>query len=75
MGCLSTLGAEGERLGVELSRQSPNYKSDEDVIRIIKTLSKKSGQRRYLTRYFKMCKESLGKNWIKDLKKIYENKY
>lgn len=74
MGCLSTLGVDGERLGVELSRQSPNYKSDEEVIKIMRTLSKKSGQRKYLTRYFKMCKESLGKNWIRDLKKMYEIK-
>lgn len=72
MGTLSTLGSEGERLGIQLSRQSPKYKSDEDVIKNMRSLSRKGGQREFITRYFRMCKESLGKNWIQEIKTMYD---
>lgn len=71
LGSLSTLGYEGQELGIQLSRQSPKYQSDEDVIRTMNTLLNKGNQRQYLTRYFRMCKENLGKNWIQELKKLY----
>lgn len=72
MGALSTLGLEGRTLAVQLSRQSPNFKSEEDVTKTIRALSKKSGQRQYLTRYFRLCKESLGGCWIQKIKEMYD---
>ena len=72
IGALSTLGLEGRTLAVQLSRQSPNFKSEEDVTKTIRTLSKKSDQRQYLTRYFRLCKESLGNYWIPKIKEMYD---
>ena len=72
IGSLSSLGIEGEQLAIQLSRQSRGYKNDNDVMKTIKLLSSKPNNRQYLTRYFKMCKESLGKNWINEVKEIYK---
>jgi hypothetical protein len=69
------LGYDGEELAIQLSRQSRGYKSDEDVVKTLKRLSDNQRNRQYLTRYFKMCKESLGKYWIQEIKKMYEKKY
>jgi hypothetical protein len=72
IGSLSCLGYDGEELAIQLSRQSRGYKSDEDVLKTLKRLSDNQRNRQYLTRYFKMCKESLGKYWIQEIKKMYE---
>ena len=72
VGSLSCLGYDGEELAIQLSRQSRGYKSDEDVLKTLKRLSDNQRNRQYLTRYFKMCKESLGKYWIQEIKKMYE---
>lgn len=72
IGSLGCLGYEGQQLAIQLSRQSKGYKDDADVVRTMKHLSGKSSNRQYLTRYFKMCKENLGKHWIMDIKKIYK---
>lgn len=69
LGSLTSLGSKGEVLGIKLSQLSPKYTSDDDVIRTMKSLSKREGQRQFLTRYFKMCKDSLGPSWIQEIKK------
>lgn len=73
LGSLTSLGVDGEILGIQLSRQSPHYLSDEDVKKTMKSLSKKNGQRQFLLRYFNMCKRSIGPGWIQEIKNIYEN--
>ena len=73
IGSLSCLGYDGEELAIQLSRQSRGYKSDEDVVKTLKRLSDNQRNRQYLTRYFKLCKESLGKYWIQEIKKMYEH--
>lgn len=72
IGSLTTLGIEGERLAIQLSQQSKGYKSDNDVLKTMRSLSVKGNQRQFITRYFKMCKERLGKYWIAEIKKLYE---
>lgn len=69
LGALTSLGMYGESLGIKLSQQSPKYTSDDDVIRTMRSLSKRDGQRHFLLRYFKMCKDSLGPGWIQEIKK------
>ena len=72
IGSLSCLGPKGEELGLQLSRQSRGYQSDEDVLKTMKRLPDRVQNRQYLTRYFKLCKENLGKYWITEIKKMYE---
>lgn len=73
LSCLCTLGPDGEQLGLQLSRQSPGYQSDDDVLKKMKSVSgKKPNSRDYMTRYFHLCKESLGKSWIQDIRRIYD---
>ena len=72
IGSLSSLGFEGEQLAIDLSRQSRGYTGDEDVIKTMNRLSDNQRNRQYLTRYFKLCKDNLGKYWISEIKKIYE---
>ena len=72
LGSLTSLGMEGELLGIKLSQQSPNYTSDDDVKRTMKSLSGKGCQRHFLLRYFKMCKESIGKDWIQIIKNNFK---
>jgi hypothetical protein len=64
LGSLTSLGMEGELLGIKLSQQSPKYTSDDDVNKTMRSLSGKGCQRHFLLRYFKMCKDSLGKDWV-----------
>lgn len=71
IGSLSSLGFDGQQLAIQLSRQSRGYKDDNDVIKTLNNLSGKLKNRQYLTRYFKMCKESLGKHWIQEIKSRY----
>ena len=73
LGSLTSLGMDGELLGIKLSQQSPNYISDDDVKRTMRSLSGKGCQRHFLLRYFKMCKDSLGKDWVQVIKSM-ENK-
>ena len=72
MGALSTLGMDGESLAQQLSVQSPNYKDSDDVHKTIISTKGKRNHREYLLRYFKMCKDYLGRDWIKVLKARYE---
>lgn len=70
LGSLTSLGSKGEFLGIKLSQQSPKYTSDDDVIKTMKSLSQREGQRQFLLRYFKMCKDSLGPGWIQEINKL-----
>jgi hypothetical protein len=72
IGSLSCLGYDGEQLAIDLSRQSRGYTGDEDVVKTMKRLSDNQRNRQYLTRYFKLCKDSLGKYWIQEIKKMYD---
>ena len=72
IGSLSCLGYDGEQLAIDLSRQSRGYTGDEDVVKTMKRLSDNQRNRQYLTRYFKLCKDSLGKYWIQEIKTMYD---
>lgn len=60
---------KGLNLAIILSMNSPGYVSDADVKRkfdeIIKT---NKSDREYFLRYFKYCKDRMGKNWVGQLK-------
>lgn len=69
---LSTLGSDGLKLALDLSRKSSGYISDDEVIKLFNKFSKKNGDsRRYMTRYFNVCKNHLGKGWIYKIKETY----
>lgn len=69
---LSTLGQVGLSLALDLSRNSPEYKNDSDVIYNFKDMAKKSDykSREFMTVYFKICKDNLGPNWIQIIKNM-----
>lgn len=68
---LSTLGSIGLTLALDLSRNSPSFKSDNDVVKNFNDMSKRArGSRDYMTIYFSVCKENLGKDWINLVKNM-----
>lgn len=70
LGLCKLFGAEGELLALQLSRQSQGYVSDNDVLH---TLYKGglNSQRERMSKFFKMCKDNLGKGWIYKIKEMY----
>lgn len=68
---LSTLGSIGLTLALDLSHNSPSFKSDNDVVKNFNDMSKKAYRsREYMTCYFKVCKENLGDNWVSIIKNM-----
>lgn len=68
---LSTLGSIGLTLALDLSHNSPSFKSDNDVVRTFNDMSKRAnGSREYMTTYFRVCKENLGENWVSKIKNM-----
>ena len=68
---LSTLGSIGLTLALDLSRNSPSFKSDNDVVKNFKDMSRRAnGSREYMTTYFRVCKENLGENWVSKIKNM-----
>ena len=68
---LSTLGSIGLTLALDLSRNSPSFKSDNDVVKNFNDMSRRAnGSREYMTTYFKVCKENLGENWVSMIKNM-----
>ena len=68
---LSTLGSIGLTLALDLSRNSPSFKSDNDVGKDFKDMSKRANNaREYMTTYFRVCKENLGENWVSMIKNM-----
>ena len=68
---LSTLGSIGLTLALDLSHNSPSFKSDNDVVKTFNDMSRRAnGSREYMTTYFKVCKEYLGENWASKIKNM-----
>ena len=68
---LSTLGSIGLTLALDLSRNSPSFKSDNDVVKNFNDMSRRANNsREYMTTYFKVCKENLGENWVSKIKNM-----
>lgn len=68
---LSTLGSIGLTLALDLSHNSPSFRSDNDVVRNFNDMSKRANRsREYMTTYFRVCKENLGENWIGIIKNM-----
>lgn len=68
---LSTLGSIGLTLALDLSHNSPSFKSDNDVVKTFNDMSRRAnGSREYMTTYFKVCKENLGENWVSKIKNM-----
>lgn len=68
---LSTLGSIGLTLALDLSRNSPSFKSDNDVVKNFNDMSRRAnGSREYMTTYFRVCKENLGENWVNKIKNM-----
>lgn len=65
---LASLGHSGLGLALELSRQSDGYVSDRDVEQQFNRSLRKGGNREWLGRFFGVCKEGLGPDWIKKIK-------
>ena len=70
LGLLKLFGCEGEQLALQLSRQSQGYISDKDVLHTFHKGGLKS-KRELMTKFFGMCKNSLGKGWIYKIKDEY----
>lgn len=68
-----SLPVQGEYLALRISRQSPGYVSDKDVLTVFnhkRTFVNRTG----LTKFFKLCKEHFNrqnKNWISAIKDLY----
>ena len=73
VGLLGTLGLEGERLALDLSRNSREYKNDKEVKVAFRNMSRKNLDRNYFTRFFKRCKDRLGPKWISIVKDFSSN--
>ena len=68
---LSTLGSIGLTLALDLSRNSPSFKSDNDVVKTFNDMSRRANNsREYMTTYFRVCKENLGENWVSKIKNM-----
>lgn len=68
---LSTLGSIGLTLALDLSHNSPSFKSDNDVVKTFNDMSRRAnGSREYMTTYFRVCKENLGENWVSIIKNM-----
>lgn len=68
---LSTLGSIGLTLALDLSHNSPSFKSDNDVVKTFNDMSRRAkGSREYMTIYFGVCKENLGENWVSKIKNM-----
>lgn len=68
---LSTLGSIGLTLALDLSHNSPSFKSDNDVVKNFNDMSRRAnGSREYMTTYFRVCKENLGENWVNKVKNM-----
>ena len=68
---LSTLGSIGLTLALDLSRNSPSFKSDNDVVKNFNDMSRRANNsREYMTTYFRVCKENLGENWVNKIKNM-----
>ena len=68
---LSTLGSIGLTLALDLSRNSPSFKSDNDVVKTFNDMSRRANNsREYMTIYFRVCKENLGENWVSKIKNM-----
>ena len=66
---LSTLGSIGLTLALDLSHNSPSFKSDNDVVKNFNDMSRRANNsREYMTTYFRVCKENLGENWVSIIK-------
>lgn len=70
LGLLKLFGCEGEQLALQLSRQSQGYVSDNDVLHTLYKGGLNSHRER-MSKFFKMCKDSLGKGWIYKIKEMY----
>lgn len=69
---LSTLGQAGLTLALDLSRNSPEYRGDKDVIYNFKDMARKSNykSREFMSVYFKICKDNLGPDWVQIIKNM-----
>ena len=68
---LSTLGSIGLTLALDLSHNSPSFKSDNDVVKNFNDMSRRANNsREYMTTYFRVCKENLGENWVSKIKNM-----
>lgn len=65
---LTLLGSRGLQLAIDLSKQSSEFKSEKDVTNTFNRYSRRNADRTYMLRYFKYCKDKLGKDWIKTVK-------
>lgn len=69
-----SLGVAGEELAVRISRQSPGYVSDNDVLKTFnhrKTFVNRQG----MTKFFMLCRDHFklsNRHWIYAIKEIYE---
>lgn len=69
---LSTLGQAGLTLALDLSRNSPEYRGDKDVVYNFKDMARKSNykSREFMSVYFKICKDNLGPDWVQKIKNM-----
>lgn len=65
---LASLGYSGLDLALELSRQSKGYVSDRDVEQQFNRCLREGGNREWLGRFFGVCRERLGPDWIRKIK-------
>lgn len=65
---LTILGSRGLDLAIALSRQSPEFKSEQDVIKTFNRYARQHADRTYMLRYFKYCKDRLGNDWVAKVK-------
>jgi hypothetical protein len=70
LGLFKLFGAEGEMLALQMSRQSQGYVSDADVIHVLHK-GRLNSKRERMSKFFKQCKDSLGKGWIYRIKEMY----
>lgn len=68
---LTTLSEKvGLDLALKLSRNSPGYVSDDDVKRKYNDIIKSNkSNRKYFLRYFKYCKDKMGKDWVSQIQR------
>lgn len=70
LGLFKLFGSEGEQLALQLSRQSQGYVSDMDVLNTMHK-GRLNSRRERMSKFFKMCKDHLGKGWIYKIKELY----
>lgn len=70
LGLLKLFGMQGELLALQMSRQSPGYVSDEDVLKTFHK-GRLNSKRERMAMFFKICKNHFGKGWIYQIKDLY----